>query len=372
MTATLDNFESKLLNMDTIVSDRTSKSRKQLYFPCVAMTLPVEAGVAPVKHLQELTEKITLELSDKYKKERVAPILNKLNDTFLKINYNGTKKSVAIFVSPIHETVIHLDVPLEEAVFTDETFEIRDLLYSLQPSDKYLVLVQSGTSFRMFLGDNNKLMGLKVSIPDNIAAYKNDIAEKIEYFTDTTDRKEIMMDKFIHHIDKELEHVLNLYNLPVFVLGTERMSGHFKKYTHNGNAVLGYIHGNYDEATAYQLANVIGPHLIELRNKENKELSTKIEDALSANRLSIGIEEVWRSAMDKKGKLLIVENNYSYPHTEDEHGNMNTDLENVRPSLIKDAVDVIIEEVLESGGEVKFVDQEMMKDLQHIAMFLYY
>jgi hypothetical protein len=358
--------------MNATLNEKTTRTNEELYFPCVAIMLPIENGRVDDSHLKKLTKWIESELLDKYKKDRAKPIIEKLQHALSTINYGTSKKSVAIFVSPINETAIHLDVPLDEVVLIDESFEIRDLVYSLRPADRYLALVQSATSFRIFLGDEYNLLKLKVNIPDNIAAYKNDIAEKIENFTDTTDRKEIMMDKFILHIDKELDRFLNQYNLPVFVLGSERMNGHFKKFTHHEKAVMAYMHGNYDDAKPHQLIDHIKPYFAEIKNAENKELVKKIELAINAGKLSIGIDEVWRNAMEKKGRMLLVERDFTYPHVADENGHIIGDVSGVHPSLVKDAVDVIIEKVLESGGEVKFADADMMKDLGHIALFQYF
>jgi len=39
---------------------------------------------------------------------------------------------------------------------------------------------------------------------------------------------------------------------------------------------------------------------------------------------------------------------------------------------IKDAVDDIIEKVLENGGDIEFVDQDVLRDYGHIALIRYY
>jgi hypothetical protein len=43
-----------------------------------------------------------------------------------------------------------------------------------------------------------------------------------------------------------------------------------------------------------------------------------------------------------------------------------------RFSYIKDAVDDVIEKVLENGGDVEFVDEGILKDYNHIALIQYY
>ncbi len=359
--------------MNTVLNEKTrGKISESIYYPCIAMVLPIEKGMGSSENLKRLTDRIENEIGSKYRRDKTTHVIEKLHHALSQINYSGNKKSVAIFVSPSYETVLHLDIPLEESIMVDEPFEIRDLVHSLHPADKYILLVQSAQSFRVFLGTQNKLIKLKLSIPDNIEAYKNDIAEKIEYFTDTTDRKEIMMDKFIHHIDKELDNILNKYHLPVFVLGSERMNGHFKKYTHHEKVILDYIHGNYDDATIYQLGETIKPYLSDLRKKAQQELRLKIEQAMDANKVAIGIDEVWKSALNKKGRMLIVEKNYYYPHVVDQDGNLKGISPNVNPSPLQDAVDIIIEKVLENGGEVQFADPEMLKDLGQIILIQYY
>jgi hypothetical protein len=41
-------------------------------------------------------------------------------------------------------------------------------------------------------------------------------------------------------------------------------------------------------------------------------------------------------------------------------------------SYIKDAVDDVIEKVLENGGDVEFTDKDVLKDYQRIALVQYY
>jgi hypothetical protein len=41
-------------------------------------------------------------------------------------------------------------------------------------------------------------------------------------------------------------------------------------------------------------------------------------------------------------------------------------------SYIKDAVDDVMEKVLETGGDVEFVEEGLLKEYQHIALIQYY
>ena len=74
------------------------------------------------------------------------------------------------------------------------------------------------------------------------------------------------------------------------------------------------------------------------------------------------------------GRLLIVEKNFM--HAAEDESIDDIIFKAVKPynrfSYIKNSVDEVIEKVLESGGEVEFVDKDVVKDYHQIAMVQYY
>jgi len=105
-----------------------------------------------------------------------------------------------------------------------------------------------------------------------------------------------------------------------------------------------------------------------------KELLAKIEEADSQKKLAVGIQNVWREAVSRKGNLLIVEKNYIYAA---EHGGAAEVIYPVgdplnKYALIKDAVDEVIEKVIEYGGDIEFVDDGVLDNFEHIALILYF
>ena len=55
------------------------------------------------------------------------------------LNFNTYKKSIAIYVSPVFEKVLYLDIAVEEKIIIDESFEIRDLVSCKREIQEYLV-----------------------------------------------------------------------------------------------------------------------------------------------------------------------------------------------------------------------------------------
>ncbi|MBK8496376.1 MAG: hypothetical protein IPL50_16265 [Chitinophagaceae bacterium] len=66
--------------------------------------------------------------------------------------------------------------------------------------------------------------------PGSAEAFNNDIPERTANFSDISDRKEILLQKFLHHIDNTLDIILKAYPLPLFILATEKYWAILKTY----------------------------------------------------------------------------------------------------------------------------------------------
>jgi hypothetical protein len=348
------------------------------YRPAVSIILPFEPKMglkSELSHsLKIATDRIEREIAGNYPADACVLVMQKLNSVVKELNFNTHKKSIAIYVSPLFQKVLYLDIPVEERIMINDSFEIRDLVYAKKQLHKYLVLLLSLNECRMYLGNTTSFIKI-VSIPAKSANdYANDIPERVANFSDLPDRKEILMEKFLHHIDNGLDIILKSYRMPLFVLGTKRIMGHFKKLTQHAGAVTAYIHGSYEEAGSEELREVLEPHISDWKSVKNKDLVNQLDDAFGKHKLAAGMKNVWRESMNNKGRLLIVEKNYTCPAL---YGSKEDVIHDVthpynKFSLIPDAVDRVIEKVLESGGDVEFVDEGLLKDYDHIAMVQYY
>lgn len=348
------------------------------YRPAVSIIMPFEpkmSAKAELTHaLKMAVDKVEKQLTSDYPQELAQLVTRKLLAIINTLNFNTHKKSIAIYVSPVFEKVLYLDIQVEEKIILDKTFEIRDLVYSKKQLHKYIVLLLSGRDCRMYLGNTNTFVRIVSNTPETIYAYANDIPGRIANFSDISERKEVMMDKFLHHIDNTLSIVLEAYHLPLFVLGTKKMTGHFKSISRNEKKVVGYIHGNYTESTEEELKDVLRPHIADWQKVMQKDVLNQLEEAANHKKLAIGMRDVWKDAMNHKGRLLVVEKNYMYAA---QQGDSPDDIqEAIEPynkfSNIKDAVDDVIEKVLTNGGDVEFVDADVLKDYQHIALVTFY
>jgi Bacterial archaeo-eukaryotic release factor family 3 len=301
-------------------------------------------------------------------------VMQKIRAIARGLNFDTRKKSIAIFVSPVFEKVLYLDIAVEEKVIVDESFEIRDLIYSKKQLHKYLVLMLSAKESRIYLGDSICFTRIISDTPESVFAYDNDLPERVANFTDISGRKEIMMDKFLHHIDHSIGIILNAYHLPLFVMGAERVLGHFRKISRHANTVVEYVQGNYEEDSMEQLKEVLAPYIAGWKRLMQNDLLNRLAEAAGQKKLVVGIKDVWRESMMQKGRLLVVEKDYMYAAQSGGGGDIidTTTEPHHTFSYIKDAVDDVIEKVLENGGDVEFTDHGVLDAYQHIALVKYY
>jgi hypothetical protein len=348
------------------------------YRPAVSIIMPFEPKMSKkrelIHSLELVTDKVERELTENYRSEMSALVVQRLRAIIKSLDFNTYKKSIAIYVSPVFEKVLYLDIPVEEKIMVGESFEIRDLLYSKKQLHEYLVLLLSGKEYRMYFVNSGSFVKIVANKPESVYAYINEIPQRVANFSDISKRKEIVMDKFLHHIDSTLEIILNAYHLPLFVLGPEKMVGHFKKLTQHATAVIEYVHGNYEKATVEQLREILEVRVADWNKVIQKDLLNKIEEAAGRKKLAVGMRDVWREAMNHNGSLLVLEKDNNY--TGEGGYNNNAIDKGVRPysrfSYIKDVVGDLIEKVLESGGDVEFVDRDIMKNLHRIALVKYH
>lgn len=347
------------------------------FMPSVSIILPFEPKMSLKRELEMLLQrvfkKVEKDLMRNYAEAKSKPVITKLNALLNKIDFGSYKKSIAIFVSPILEKIYYLDMPVEEKIIIDESFEVRNLVCNKKDIHQYLVLVVSRERSRIFHGSNNKFVRIAYNTPQPIGM-GNDAPERVSNFTSPSERREMLLDKFLHHVDQTLGHILKAYALPLFVMGTSRTMGHFKKITHHSSHILGFIPGNFEDTADSTISKALLPSIEDWNKVKQADLLHQLDTAMGAKKVAAGIEEVWKQVSHNKGRLLVVERNYSCSahHGPKAEIIYSKNKLNANPLFIKDAVDDIIEKVLENGGDVEFVDDGILEDFQHIALIQYY
>ena len=364
--------------MHSIISNEATPLIGAKYRPAISIILSFEPKMSLKQELQYKLKiaygKVEKEVMAQYPAELAVPVLKRIQKLIQELNYNTHKKSIAIFASPLVEKIFYLDVAVEEKIIIDESFEIRDLIYSKKQTIQYLVMMLSGKSSKMWLGNCSKFILLKSNIPDHVQAYYRDQPEKVSNYSDQKRQKEILLEKFLRHMDEGLSLILKAYPLPVFVLAPEKVIGQFKKITKHQKNIIQFIRGNYEEATEPEIRELLKPYVADWNKIKAQNIMHQIEMARDEGKLSAGMQEVWETAARKNGRLLIVEKDFIFPALQGSHAEhiYPYDASSHNPFYIKDAVDDVMEKILECGGDVEFVDNGLLKDSGHIALIRFF
>jgi hypothetical protein len=366
-------LSTKCPTMKTLIVELTNNLTGQNhYFPAVSMIMPFNPKMSNKKALSNslgmALSKIENDLYDHFPEEMSGLVMQKLKSVTGKLDFSTHSISIAIFISPFFEKLLYLDFPVEKKIVVDESFDIRDLVYSKKEMHEYLVLQLSQDECRLYLGSPGGLVRILSNTPRFV--HFSQTATPAETGNGQVKAHELTTENYLHYNDNVLDVILKAYPLPLFVLGNATLTSYFKGLTKHGAAITNYLEGDYDKAGIEQLKTLLQPQLADWKKVKEKRLLSQLAAASGNQLLATGLNNVWREARNRGGHLLIFEKDYPY---QVENQNANNVIEQaMKPykgfSCIKDQLDEAIDRVLENGGDVEFVDKDVLKAFDHVAL----
>ncbi|MES2285506.1 MAG: hypothetical protein V4547_07445 [Bacteroidota bacterium] len=347
--------------------------------PSVSLIIPTDKRYPQYRidegRVKALVKRAENELLEEFSERKTMVVINKLRNLISTIDHKQLSKALAVFVSSEKEKMIYLPFHVQEKLIIDSSFEIRDLLYSTKNSYGYLLLVIANHHAKVYRGYNSKLIEMNLSnMPLNIEEVKRDLPSKVANFSTADSVKEINLDKYLKKIDDALSVKLNEMDTPVIVCGVQKTLGHFKKLTKNSKKIVAFVEGSYEKSSPKELYKAIEPAIASWRELDQQNSLNKLEDAVNRKEFVYGIEDVWRAAMEKKGRLLIVEKDFvsAAKIGKDEYTLNTTVLNKNDPKVFPDVVDDLIELVLKNDGDIAFVDSGELEKYKGIGLITRY
>lgn len=353
----------------------TSTLIGQKEYPAVSIIFPTHPRYPDYKHdqkhLEELVVKVEGELAPRFSKHLSQTILDKLRRTIDTINFGHLSNGLAIYVSPHHAKVVHLPFEVSEKVIVDDSFEIRDLIYSAKMNKQYLLVMITKNGVRTTLGYGNAFVPVVYKgMPENIADVTNSHSLPGWDYLDTEAFDEKNIHNYVRFIDDVIAREVNLNKLPVIIMGDVKIVGYMRSITANAKNIIGYVEGNYEHASSPEIRKRIEP-LLEKMNEEAEDTALRVlASAVGTDHYESGIAQVWRAADEGRGRLLLVERDYVQMGTisEDGFALVLDEVVTVSARHIADAVDDIIESVIQKGGDVQFVRNGRLSAYERIAL----
>lgn len=345
------------------------------YRPAISILLSLEqmsyAKERVKQSVKQATEEVEKHLLEHYPGEMVLLMTEKLRQLIESINYNSNKKSAALYLSPLFEKILYLDIPVNETTIVDESFDIRDIVSNKKQSKEYLVLHLSENEYRIYEGKGHSLrLILHNSASAHYASYKDILNEAAANNPGGAIAKELIWEHFLKHAANTLDILLNAYYLPVFVIGQTRAIDYFQRTTGHAASIVDFLCTLQDPAGNDAISEMLKPYISDWEKVRYTILKKQLGEAAENQKLTTGIKAVWQEASAHKGKLLIVEKNFIYP-VEQTTGSIQMSpaaRSYSSSSLVTNLVDDIIEKILEAGGDVEFVEDGYLEDYDRIAL----
>lgn len=260
-------------------------------------------------------------------------------------------KAIAVFASPHYSAVVRLAGVTRDRVVIDNTFATRDLVADANRTALYRVITLSDHKSRLFIGDRARMVEEQT---ETWPLHRDDDQSPVAWSRTVTTAV-------------AAEHARQ--PLPTVVAGVDRTARDLSKAS-NLDAI-GIIRGNHDRTSWVDLYNQAWPLVCDWLSTDNERAFDRLDTARGANRYAGGVNGVWELAHDARVDLLVVEETYFYP-ARLRDGHLVAAVDIAAPDVIDDAVDELIEIVLNNKGRVAIIPDGRLADHDRLAAVLRY
>jgi hypothetical protein len=353
---------------------------------CVSVIVPTHR-TSPDRRTDPLNTQKAIEKAEglmmmKYPADIVVSLTKKLKELFLQIDFDHNEDGLGLFVSPNIQLQTSFPFPVKEKIIVGDSFGIRDVLYKENFSDPYHVLLLTEQGARLFYGSLNFL---EETIDSQFPLhYEDDYIYNPPIRTtsyagqahvrsiekDKSELEAIRYSSFLHLVDTFLDQYL-LNNDALIVLGVKKNLALYEKISRHQQKLVGKIAGNYSHLNLKQLSDLVLPVIFGYQQDIRAKLIEEFRE--QHTRGKGGIQDVWKAAIERSAFKLLVEKDYSCA------GFLDADKKHIylkppqKPhTKLADAVDALIELILEKEGHVYFVENGLLKDYGRIALITRY
>lgn len=234
----------------------------------------------------------------------------------------------------------------------------------MQLSIHYYVLSLGEQTCRLYEGFRDTL----IDIQNSNFPFESPMGVRLS--VEPADR-DIHLRDFLGMTDLHFAHYYKQDPLKLIVVGEKRNQSVFASVTAHKEQVMGMVMGDYTSTSPHDLGKIVWPIVKEVLAGSNAKALADLESATNERKVTSGLEAVAKMANSATGATLLVEEDYHIKGSisKTDHSLVISDYVDIR-EVIDDAVDVIVEKVLELGGNVIFLNNGLLTKRSKIALIL--
>ncbi|MEO8665617.1 MAG: hypothetical protein ABI462_08965 [Ignavibacteria bacterium] len=345
-------------------------------YPCVSILMPTHRSFPENQQdkirLKNLVKDASKRLLEEFKKDEVSSIIKNLEGVIDEVDFNNSLDGLSVFINKEHKETILTPFPLKERILIDKFFSTKDIIFGINRTQPYWILSVSDKQAKLFKGVRDDLQEIKNDNFPLLNTYyplKSQGNEEGEEIIPNVEREKM----YLRHIDKTLGDINAEYEYPVVLLAVPQKAAIFKEVTTQTKLLPNVITGNYEHLSGTELSKIVWPEVKKSLSDIRQHVLDELEDAIGKNKYATGIDEVWKAANEGRGYKVLVELGFQYPAQLDETGLQLVPADvKTGEEIMDDAVDVILDKVIQTGGKVVFFKNNELTDFNKIAMILRY
>ena len=176
----------------------------------------------------------------------------------------------------------------------------------------------------------------------------------------------------MHQVDQRLK-AYDIDNIPLIVCGQVQDVSSFKKTTRYSRVTSSFLAGDYQHINEKELGDLVWPLIKADFDEKKLSLINQFKETVGAGLTESGLLESWRATVEGRGYRLLIEKDYTVQaYLAQENNLIYLDRPSGTHTVLPDATDELIQKVVERKGEVIFVENEMLNEYQHVALFTRY
>lgn len=284
-----------------------------------------------------------------------------------------TRSAVALFAADDHASSWSLPVGVADRVVVDPTFATRDLVRALHRTPRHVVLVLADREARLFDGVGDTLLPAVSSAFPLVSDRPRGGVTAARLGRARGRRRDRAGDDdtFLRSVDAALGSYLATHPAPLVVAGTRRTVASFTRVSRNAGRLAGTLVGSHARTPLPTLVTLVRPVLdAYLRSREAEALAL-LDRRTGEGRVVQGMAAVWLAARAERPEMLVVDPEFFYPARLSADGDLLAPAADVEhPDVLDDAVDEVIELVLQRGGWIALASPGALADRGDIALTL--
>lgn len=352
--------------------------------PCLSIIIPMHKSSQERMQNPEIYRKAVRKAHSVLNKKEYpvavrSNMLEKLERLAKQFTPTFKMSGIGLFVSPTVAEGIEFPFTVKEKIIVDKTFETRDLHYLQQFVAPYYVLVLGKNRIHLYTATTDQFAEVKdghfpMEYHEEYEYERSQIGTSFGYAAKGFEKDKgtlsaLRMQSFFREAARQVDTYMHKTKFPLILAGTQKQITEFKTQPVLHEKIAGEVKGSFSDKNFFDLRAKSWMSFARIKKQEVDLKIKEFTDRDKIGHLSKGIQEVWTAAHEGKGLLLLVEKEYNRPtYLRDEDPTLYMRPPKGKFTLVPDAVDDIIEVVLEKGGKVMFTEESKLKRFDSIAL----